>query len=99
MHHAYRILRTAATNATVRISQASLVTTRGKQLKQQLHHCVADALPCDVMPQIATKAGTLSAPLWTEAGQVWANNHPEIPQRECTCDAQPNSVCYAACNE
>ena len=36
------------------------------------------------LPQIATKAGTWNAPIWTEAGQVWANDHPEIPQGEFT---------------
>jgi hypothetical protein len=35
--------------------------------------------------QIATKAGTWNAPIWTEAGQVWANDHPEIPQGEWFC--------------
>jgi light-harvesting complex I chlorophyll a/b binding protein 5 len=33
-----------------------------------------------LFPEIATKAGTWNAPIWTEAGQVWANDHPEIPQ-------------------
>jgi hypothetical protein len=37
---------------------------------------------CVCLLQIATKAGTWNAPIWTEAGQVWANDHPEIPQGE-----------------
>lgn len=33
--------------------------------------------------QLATQAGALDVPVWTDAGKVFANNHPEIPQGEC----------------
>jgi len=33
-----------------------------------------------LVPELATIAGSLNVPNWYEAGQVWANQHPEVPQ-------------------
>lgn len=33
-----------------------------------------------LFPEIATMTGTLNAPNWVDAGKVWANQHPEVPQ-------------------
>ena len=32
--------------------------------------------------QIATQAGVLNVPQWYESGKIYAEAHPEIPQRE-----------------
>jgi hypothetical protein len=32
--------------------------------------------------QIATQAGVLNVPQWYESGKIYAEAHPEVPQRE-----------------
>ena len=33
-------------------------------------------------PQLATQAGVLNVPQWYESGKIYAEAHPEVPQRE-----------------
>lgn len=40
------------------------------------------SMPC-LCTQLATQAGALNVPNWVDAGKVFANDHPEIPQGEC----------------
>ena len=58
------------------------------QMSDAMCECRPD-LTCRHL-QIASKAGTLpNLPVWTEAGKVWANNHPEIPQRASSALTSP----------
>ncbi len=37
---------------------------------------------CPSAPQLATQAGVLNVPQWYESGKIYAEAHPEVPQRE-----------------
>ena len=63
------------------------------QLARQVDHCT----PCMGLPaacsdsppllaQIATQAGVLNVPQWYESGKIYAEAHPEVPQREHLAD-------------
>lgn len=45
--------------------------------------------------QLATIAGSLDVPNWYESGKVFANQHPEIPQRARLAPAADGPICLA----